>query len=362
MRGGIMADGDAGYPTYLGTEIGSSSASDEAGIRFRFNIGDAVSGYFLYGAGRLSSAMVPIKATSTNPDGTKMANLFFTFSSGNAGALANDYHVACACTFPDGTARMSAEADGVAIDLARRALADSGSTEEQRAAAEILIVLWDEYQDKLRKDTDMTAATRNLHLVDDPAPDSQAVENVHIDNLNAGGAAAGSVDTQAMKDGAVTSAKIAPGAVNTAAIGDGQVTGAKLADATVTTAKLAEGVIPEAPTTIPTGALVPGAGIDLTRGEGEVLTCAVKAKGVTAAMLADGVIPDPYTLPAASTTAIGGVKKAAAVPVVASADAAQAAGEAPTKAEFDALAALANENKKQLNALIAAGKAAGFLA
>lgn len=310
-----MADGDAGYPTYLGTEIGSSSASDEAGIRFRFNIGDAVSGYFLYGAGRLSSAMVPIKATSTNPDGTKMANLFFTFSSGNAGALANDYHVACACTFPDGTARMSAEADGVAIDLARRALADSGSTEEQRAAAEILIVLWEEYQDKLRKDTDMTAATRNLHLVDDPAPDSQAVENVHIDNLNAGGAAAGSVDTQAMKDGAVTSAKIAPGAVNTAAIGDGQVTGAKLADATVTTAKLAE-----------------------------------------------GVIPDPYTLPAASTTAIGGVKKAAAVPVVASADAAQAAGEAPTKAEFDALAALANENKKQLNALIAAGKAAGFLA
>ena len=45
----------------------------------------------------------------------------------------------------------------------------------------------------------------------------------------------------------------------------------------------------DAPTTIPTGALVPGAGIDLTRADSGVLTCAVKAKGITAAMLADGV-------------------------------------------------------------------------
>lgn len=45
----------------------------------------------------------------------------------------------------------------------------------------------------------------------------------------------------------------------------------------------------DAPTTIPTGALIPGSGIDLDRDDSGVLTCSVKAKGVTAAMLADGV-------------------------------------------------------------------------
>lgn len=46
----------------------------------------------------------------------------------------------------------------------------------------------------------------------------------------------------------------------------------------------------DAPTTIPTGALVPGAGIDLARdADTGVITASVKAKGVTAAMLADGV-------------------------------------------------------------------------
>lgn len=66
--------------------------------------------------------------------------------------------------------------------------------------------------------------------------------------------------------GAITSAMLAPNAVNTAAIGDGQVTAAKLAK---------------------------------------------------------GVIPAAYTLPAASVTALGGVKNGVAVPnVAADADAA----------------------------------------
>ena len=175
----------------------------------------------------------------------------------------------------------------------------------------------------------MAQAIRNMHLVDEAAGASQAVEQVHIDNLPTGG---------------------------------GQQT------------------------TIPTGALVPGAGIDLARdADTGVITASVKAKGVTADMLADGVvttvpaaptadtlsgatdtgksvlkakdaatartaigagtssfsgsyndltdkpaIPGAYTLPAATTTTMGGVKKAAAVEAVASADAAVAAA-APTK-------------------------------
>lgn len=66
------------------------------------------------------------------------------------------------------------------------------------------------------------------------------------------------------------------------------------------------------------------------------------------------------SVPAAGT-ALGGVRQAAAVANVASPDAAVAAGEAPTKAEFDKLVAEANENKRQLNALLAAMRASGFL-
>ena len=50
---------------------------------------------------------------------------------------------------------------------------------------------------------------------------------------------------------------------------------------------------------------------------------------VTTAKIADGVIPEPYTLPAATIGAIGGVKQAAHV--------ASAAGENVTAAEFEAL-------------------------
>ena len=91
------------------------------------------------------------------------------------------------------------------------------------------------------------------------------------------------------------------------------------------------------------------------------VTNAMLAGGITADKLAKGVLPAAYTLPAATTAALGGVKRAAAVATVASADAASAAADAPTKAEYDKLVAVANETKMQLNALLAAGKAAGFL-
>lgn len=64
----------------------------------------------------------------------------------------------------------------------------------------------------------------------------------------------------------------------------------------------------------------------------------------------------------ATTTTAGLVKKSSAVTAVASADAAAATGDAPTKAEFDAVVALANECKAQLNDLIAKAKTAGQMA
>lgn len=64
----------------------------------------------------------------------------------------------------------------------------------------------------------------------------------------------------------------------------------------------------------------------------------------------------------ATTTTAGLVKKSSAVSAVASANATAAAGSAPTKAEFDAVVALANELKTQVNDLIAKAKAAGQMA
>ena len=69
-----------------------------------------------------------------------------------------------------------------------------------------------------------------------------------------------------------------------------------------------------------------------------------------------------YTLPAATTTVMGGVKKASGVTAVSSADATAAAGDAPTKAEFDAVVTLCNELKAQLNDLISKNKSAGQMA
>lgn len=118
----------------------------------------------------------------------------------------------------------------------------------------------------------------------------------------------------------------------------------------------------DAPTTIPYGALTTGAGINLERDKGSgVVTLSIRSKGITAGMIADGVIPAPYVLPAAGA-ALGGVKKAAAVTNVGAADAKAAAGESPTKAEFDAVVAELNETKRQLNAWLTSARTAGFLA
>lgn len=63
--------------------------------------------------------------------------------------------------------------------------------------------------------------------------------------------------------------------------------------------------------------------------DGSVTTAKIADDAVTAEKIAEGVIPDPYTLPAATAGAIGGVKQAAHV--------ASAAGDNVTAAEFEAL-------------------------
>lgn len=68
-----------------------------------------------------------------------------------------------------------------------------------------------------------------------------------------------------------------------------------------------------------------------------------------------------YELPAAGADSLGGVKLAAKVDAVAAADAASASGEAPTAAEHNAAAALANECKGKINAVIGAMKSAGIM-
>ena len=74
-------------------------------------------------------------------------------------------------------------------------------------------------------------------------------------------------------------------------------------------------------------------------------------------------VGEPYELPAATTAAIGGVRKAATVAAVASADATSTAStETVSTAEFAAAVTLLNECKQKLNAVIANEKSAGQMA
>ena len=73
-------------------------------------------------------------------------------------------------------------------------------------------------------------------------------------------------------------------------------------------------------------------------------------------------IPEAYVLPAATASVLGGVKQAAATAAVSAEDAAAAGAEAVTKAEFDAVVALANANKAAINDVISKAKAAGQMA
>lgn len=71
----------------------------------------------------------------------------------------------------------------------------------------------------------------------------------------------------------------------------------------------------------------------------------------------------PYVLPAAAEDALGGVKLAnvASAGKAANAAVAVAVGDAPTKAEHDALVTAYNELAKEFNALVAGLVAAGVV-
>ena len=66
--------------------------------------------------------------------------------------------------------------------------------------------------------------------------------------------------------------------------------------------------------------------------------------------------------PSDATTSKAGVRKASNTAAVSSANATQAAGDAPTKAEFDAVVALLNDCKAQLNDHLSKVKTAGQMA
>ena len=112
-------------------------------------------------------------------------------------------------------------------------------------------------------------------------------------------------------DSSVTTAKLANNAVTEPKIASNAVTTVKIADDAVTAAKIADGVIP----------VVPGKATTSADG---LMSKEDKAK-------LDGVANNAnnYTLPAATTGALGGVKKVAHV--------ADPAGDTPTKTEYIAL-------------------------
>lgn len=91
-----------------------------------------------------------------------------------------------------------------------------------------------------------------------------------------------------------------------------------------------------------------------TIGDGAVTTAKIADKAVTAGKLADGVIPAAYRLPAATANALGGVKLTAFSSTIGNAktNVAAAAGDAPTKAEYDALKDAYNALASQFNQLI----------
>ena len=79
------------------------------------------------------------------------------------------------------------------------------------------------------------------------------------------------------------------------------------------------------------------------------------------ATISAGIGGSEYELPAATTSALGGVKEAAAVTAVSAADASTSISAAYTQAEVQAIATLANANKKAINAIIANLKASGAM-
>ena len=70
---------------------------------------------------------------------------------------------------------------------------------------------------------------------------------------------------------------------------------------------------------------------------------------------------EPYVLPEATTSTLGGVKEAATVAVASAADA-PTISAAYTQAEVQGIATLANANKVAINAILTNLKAAGVMA
>ena len=77
--------------------------------------------------------------------------------------------------------------------------------------------------------------------------------------------------------------------------------------------------------------------------------------------ISDGIGGGEYELPAATTSALGGVKKSTAVASVSAADA-TAAGSAYDQTIAQSAVALANANKVAINQIITNLKAAGIMA
>lgn len=77
--------------------------------------------------------------------------------------------------------------------------------------------------------------------------------------------------------------------------------------------------------------------------------------------ISDGIGGGEYELPAATTSALGGVKKSAAVTSVSAADA-TAAGSAYDQTIAQSVVTIANANKAAINQIITNLKAAGIMA
>lgn len=93
----------------------------------------------------------------------------------------------------------------------------------------------------------------------------------------------------------------------------------------------------------------------VTKGSGD--TVEVKIETATGKLFVP-TYPAIYSLPEASTSNLGGVKKAAKVDAVASPNADNAVGANPTQAEFNKVVTLVNDLKNTLNSVIANEKTA----
>lgn len=101
--------------------------------------------------------------------------------------------------------------------------------------------------------------------------------------------------------------------------------------------------------------------VDTLSGATETGKAVMKAANAAAARTAIGAGMQ-YTLPAATTSTLGGVKEAATVAAVSVADASTAIAAEYAQAEVQAIATLTNANKAAINSIITNLKTAGIMA